>query len=204
MLITLDDDPPGILQIHRQSLTPGSEAAFAALEREITRAGNAYGCPHAYLGLEALTGAKEVWFLNGYRSHEERYVVAAAYASNQALMTALTEAAARKAPLAHSPVEVFATHRSDPRGDAAWRYGYGRFAVIAVTREPVAWDGARFDGPGQDPESYYFWSAASWDAAERRAGVVGAAARVFTVRPAWSIPEPAWVAADPAFWKQSY
>jgi hypothetical protein len=204
MLITLDHDPPAILQIYRQSLAPGSEAAYAAAERDITRAGNAYGCPHAYLGLEALTGAKEAWFLNGYRSHDEREEVAAAYASNHALMAALTEAAARKAPLTHSPVEVFASHRPDPRGDAAWRFGYGRFAVIAVSREPVTWDGARFDGPGPDPESYFFWAAANWDAAERLASGVGSAARVFTVRPAWSIPEPAWAASDPAFWKRSY
>ena len=57
-----------ILQIVREPLKPGSEAAYYALEEDTAHAAAALGCPHPYLGAESVTGSKEVWWFNGRTS----------------------------------------------------------------------------------------------------------------------------------------
>jgi hypothetical protein len=81
--------PPSILQIFREPLKPGVEAEYGAIEEETARICVEMKCPHPYLGVESLTGPKEVWWFNGYESRDEIKQVEAGYENNAALMAAL-------------------------------------------------------------------------------------------------------------------
>jgi hypothetical protein len=58
--------PPPILQIAREPLKPGREAAYRNVEEDTARQSAKLGCPHPYLGVESLSGPKEIWWFNGY------------------------------------------------------------------------------------------------------------------------------------------
>jgi hypothetical protein len=45
------------------------------------------GCPYPYLAAESLSGAKEIWWFNGYRSPAAQKQVADAYATNTRLLS---------------------------------------------------------------------------------------------------------------------
>src|SRR5689334_16593057 len=83
--------PPHILQIYRESLRPGSEAAYCAIEEDTARQAATLGCPHPYLGAESITGSREVWWFNGYESPAEQKQVYDDYAKNMRLMAALQQ-----------------------------------------------------------------------------------------------------------------
>ena len=89
MQVSAQVDPLQILQIHRELLRPGREAAYQEIEEDTARIYGRLGCPHPYLTIEALTGSKEVWFFNGYDSLAESERVVKAYSENSPLMAAL-------------------------------------------------------------------------------------------------------------------
>ena len=60
---------PRILYISRQFWKPGHEAALNLIEAEAARMCIGLGVPHPYLGIESLTGSKEVWYINGFASN---------------------------------------------------------------------------------------------------------------------------------------
>jgi hypothetical protein len=193
---------PAILQIFREPLKPGTRAAYDAIERATARIAATHGCPHPYLGIEALTGAEEVWYFNAYESHADRQRVWDAYAANEALMTALKESGARKAPLTLPPIDVFARYREELSQGPAWAPGVGRLLVIAMTEAGThvspPFKGTVFET--DDGRRFTIRAAAARDEADRIAGAAGAAADVFAVRPDWSFPSREWVDADPEFW----
>jgi hypothetical protein len=117
-------------------LKPGAEAAYDILEREQARLSAVFGCPHPYLGAESLTGRREVWWFNGYESAAEKQRVADAYATNEALIAALTRNSRMKARLTLPPIEVFASYRKDLSVGVPWEPGHGRFLVITVRVVP--------------------------------------------------------------------
>ncbi len=100
--------PSQILQIYREPLTAGSEAAYRVIEEETARMAAALGCPHPYLGVESLTGAREVWWFNGYESSAEQRQVYDEYAKNTRLMSAIQQNSERKASLTREPIEAIA------------------------------------------------------------------------------------------------
>src|SRR5712692_8443820 len=141
MQIAADPQPPQILQIYREPLKPGSEAAYGEIEEDTARICARLKCPHPYLGIESLFGPKEVWFFNGYKSPAERGQVAADYAKNAPLLAALETNSKRKASLSGKSVEVFAEYRKDLSRSPPWILGQGRFLVIRVTRSDARIDG---------------------------------------------------------------
>lgn len=199
MQISAQEQPPQILQIYREAITPGNEAAYTAVEEEITRICFELKCPHPYLGIESLTGPKEVWFFNGYRSTAEQQQIHDDYAGNTPLIAALTEASKRKAVLTRAPVEVFANYRSDFTRGAPWLLGRGRFLVISVTKANPTNGGTVFEAP--DGTSFTFRTASSREEADAAAAKAGPEARVFAVRPRWSTPAREWIESDPVFWQ---
>jgi hypothetical protein len=193
--------PPQILQIHRDRLKPGSDAAYGGLEQEIARMCLSLGCPHPYLAVESQSGPKEVWYFNGYRSLEERQQVVDAYAHNAPLIAGLGQYGALTAPLTVDQINVFATYRPEISLGEAWTLGERRYLVALVTTVTRDVSGTVFDSA--DGTRFVFAGANTREEAESLAPGVGPEAQVFAVRPGWSMPDPHWIAADPAFWHQA-
>jgi hypothetical protein len=192
-------EPPGILQIVRELLKPGREAEFAVVERQIAEACAALNCPHPYLAIESLSGPTEVWFFNGYASAAEQKQVAADYAKNSALMSALERLGKQKASLMETPVEQVAEYRPGSGQGAAWRLGQGRFLVIAVSKGAARLTGTLFEtADGTRFTIAAFQTRTDADAARAAAPE----AEVFAVRPELSFPAREWVAFDPPFWRK--
>lgn len=191
--------PPPILQLHRERLKPGAEAAYSGIEVEAAGACARLGAPHPYLGLESWNGAREAWWLNAYASDAEVRAVARGYAKNAALSQALAEVGARKKDLV-TPLGS-TTLRLRPRpGDGGWRLLGARFFVAAERRASNRrLPGAVFAAPGGT--FFVLVPVATRQEAQLAARALGRDARVLAIRPDWSLPAPEWVAADPQFWK---
>jgi hypothetical protein len=191
--------PPSILQIHREPLKPGSEVAYDAIEADTARVAAALGCPHPYVGIESLTGPKEVWWFNGYESSAEQQRVGDEYAKNTRLMAALFENSKRKAELTLAPIQIFAKYRPDWTVGAPWILGRGRFLVITVGSIDRPASGTTFEAA--DGALVVVSSADTQEQANRSRTLAGHEAHIFAVRPEWSVPAAEWIAADPMFWQ---
>ncbi len=188
-----------ILQIYRDSLKPGSEAMFQAIEEDAARICAELECPHPHLAIESLSGPSEVWWLNAYASEAEKERVASAYANNAPLMAALADISKRREGIVGTPVDVFATHRATLSRGAEWRVARTRFFAVTVTRGDVQLAGSVFEAP--DGTRFVFRPAATRADADALATVAGPGTIVFAVRPYWGMPMKEWIAADPVFWK---
>jgi hypothetical protein len=191
--------PPQILQIYREGLKPGSEAAYHEIEADTARLQAELACPHPYLAIESLTGPKEVWFFNGYESPAEQKQVVEAYARNTRLLAAITPNSKRKARLTRERVEVFATYRPDLGVGVPWIIGRGRFLVITVTKSKRQISGTVFESA--DGTRFIVTATQARKEADIAAATAGPDSRVFAVRPAWSFPAKEWIAADSVFWR---
>jgi hypothetical protein len=191
--------PPRILQIYREPLKPGSEAAYRAIEEDTARLSTALGCPHPYLGIESLTGSKEVWWFNGYESSAEQGQVRDDYAKNTRLMAALQQNSKRKANLTLEPSEVFASYRQDLSAGTPWILGHGRFLVITGTRSGRRITGTVFEAA--DGTRFIITPAGTLEEADAAKALAGQESNVFAVRPSWSFPAKEWIAADSLFWQ---
>ena len=76
---------PRILLIAREPLKPGAEAEYDRIESGTAMLAAKLVCPHPYLALQPLSGAKnEVWWFNGFDSQDELNSVGEAYKTNEA------------------------------------------------------------------------------------------------------------------------
>jgi hypothetical protein len=98
--------PPRSLQIVRESLKQGGEAAYKKIEQDAARICADLKCPNSHLATESLTGPKEVWWLTPYESESDRQRVANGYASNRTLMAALQDIPKRKRVLVGVPIDI--------------------------------------------------------------------------------------------------
>jgi hypothetical protein len=189
-----------MLQIVRESLRPGGEADYRAIEEDAARICADLKCPNSHLAMESLTGEKEVWWLTPYESQSDRRRVAKGYAGNPALMAALQEISRRKKGLVGPPTDILASYRPDLSRGASWKVGGTRFFVVTVTRgdSPVA--GSVFEAP--DGMRFVFRPSDT----RRGADLLAAEAdpkktTTVAVRPYWGMPAREWIAADPEFWQ---
>src|SRR6516225_6865888 len=103
-----------ILYISREFWKPGHEAALSRIEAEAARVCIGLGVPHPYLGVESLTGSKEVWYINGFASTEELAQVTEAYSKNQQLLAAMNRFAQQRTEFKSQPNrERTATYRPE-------------------------------------------------------------------------------------------
>lgn len=198
--------PPQILEVYREFWKPANVAASRKVEVHATQICVELKCPHPYLGLESLTGPKEAWFLNGFDSSTEQAQIGEDYQKNPALIEALNQILVRKKPLSRAEdVNVFAQYQQRLSRESPWSLGQGRFLVITVTKLDFAAksnrviDGTVFETA--DGTRFIFRAARTRREADVRAAAAGPEARVFAVRPFWSLPAQDWVAMDPSFWK---
>ena len=208
-----------ILQIHRDTLKPGTEAAFDAIERDAARACRTLNAPHPHVAIETIalpdfrgsegSGAtvrgagapgviREVWWLNQFESNDDKQRVYDAYASNAPLMAALGDVGRRRPDVIASEVDVFATYRGDLSGGAQWRVAGARFFVVVVTERESRMDGVVFEAA--DGTRYIFHATRTREEANDIANRAGSPAVIFAVRPQWGNPAQEWIDADPEFW----
>ena len=195
--LVAQEPPPRFLYIYRDSLKRGVDSAYRVIENDGAQICADHRCPNPYLGLESLSGPHEVWWLNAFATSADTLRVAHVYASDRALATALGRIAQRKAALIGTPVQGFAVYRPDLSRGPIWSVAGTRFVVVAVTRDRRPADGSVW--MTADSTLYVLrgvHTRREADALRRDTG-----ARVFAVRPNWSMPATAWVAADPAFWR---
>jgi hypothetical protein len=102
-----------------------------------------------------------------------------------------------KCPNSYLAIQGFGVYRPDLSRSAAWSLAGARFMLVTVTRSRQQAEGAVWEMA--DSTLYILRPVRT----RRRAAALAAEldARVFAVRPNWSMPAPEWVAADPGFWR---
>lgn len=190
---------PRMLYIFREFWKPGNEAALNRIESEAARTCIGLGVPHPYLGIESLTGSKEVWYINGFASTEELAQVTETYSRKQELLAAMNRFAQQRAEFKSQPDNaVAAKYRPELSRGAEWEIGHERFLVITVTRDNPHSDGTVFES--QDGVRFVVAAAKTRTEADAKLSAGGPDAKVFAVRPEFSMPASEWVVSDPLFW----
>jgi hypothetical protein len=190
---------PRFMYIYRDSLKRGVDSAYRVIEDDGAQICADLRCPNPYIGIESLNGPHEVWWFNVFATEADTARVANVYATNRALSTALGAVAQRKAALIGTPVQGFAVYRRDLSRGPAWSVAGARFIVVTITRDRRPVNGSAW--AMADSTLYVLRPVPTRREAEAIARQ--AKARVFAVRPNWSMPAPAWVAADPDFWRRA-
>jgi predicted amidohydrolase len=188
---------PRFMYIYIDSLKRGVDSAYGAIENDGAQICADLRCPNPYLAIESLSGAHEAWWLNAFSSEVDTTRVANAYATDRALSEALGMVATRKAGLIGRPVQGFAVYRHDLSRGPAWSVAQARFIVVTVTRRDQPADGSVW--AMADSTLYVLRPVRTRREAEALAE--RDRARVFAVRPNWSMPARQWIAADPDFWR---
>jgi hypothetical protein len=190
---------PRILYISREFWKSGHEAALNRIEVEAARTCIGLGVPHPYLGLESLTGSKEVWYINGFASTEELAQVTEAYNKKQELLAAMNRFAQQRAEFKSQPdSEGLATYRPELSRGIEWKMVHERFLVIAVTKGKPHSDGMVFES--QDGVRFVVTAAKTRTEADAKLSAAGPDAKILAVCPGFSMPAAEWVASDPSFW----
>jgi len=194
-------EPPRILYIYREFWKPHTQAALDRIEAKGARMCIDLKCPHPYLGIESLTGSKEVWYLNGFTSTEEQKRVAEEY-NNRGLFTAMNQLIQERAPFQSEPAkDSFSNYRPELGHGVPWSMGQGRFLVIVLTKGNPQSDGTVFEtGEGL---RFIVRPAQTRSEANAKLSSAGPGAKIFAVRPHFSMPAHEWVAADPLYWSSS-
>jgi len=189
--------PQPILFVAREPLVAGRENEYRKIEEETARLSAKLGCPHPYLAMESLTGAKEIWWFNGFDSPQDQRQVAEAYEKNVAFAAALNENRERKAPATGKVTELVMNYRPDLTSGSPWILGHRRFLVIAVTKGRLSGQGTVFEaGDG----TFFVFSPAQTEREAKHLAASKPDSIVVVARPGYSLPAKDWVAADPRFW----
>lgn len=186
------------MYIYRDSLKRGVDSAYRVIENDGAQICADLRCPNPYIAIESVNSRPhEVWWLNVFATAADTARVAHVYATNRPLATALVGVAQRKAALIGTPVQGFAVYRRDLSRGPAWSVEAARFIVITVSRDRRPANGSAWEMG--DSTVYAMRPVATRREADALARQNNA--RVFAVRPNWSMPAPEWVAADPGFWR---
>jgi hypothetical protein len=188
---------PRFVYIYRDSVKGGIESKYRVIENEGAQVCADLGCPNPYLGMESLNGPHEAWWLNTFATAADTARVSKIYATDRALSAALAAVAQRKAALIGTPVQGFAVSRPDLSGGPRWSAVGARYIVVTITRDHRPAKGSAW--MMADSMVYILQPVRSYREAEVL--IRGNGARIFAIRPSWSMPAPAWVAADPEFWR---
>lgn len=198
---TVHAEPPRILYIYREFWKPGTQAALNRIETKGARMCVDLKCPHPYLGIESLTGSKEVWYLNGFTSTEEQKRVTEEY-NKKGLFAAMNQFTQKRAPFQSEPgKDGFSNYHPELSHGVPWSMGQGRFLVIVVTKGNPQSDGTVFET--EEGVRFIVTPAQTRAEANAKLSSAGPGAKIFAVRPHFSMPAPEWVAADPLFWSSS-
>jgi hypothetical protein len=194
---------PQILFVAREFWLPGHEADLTRIETHAAKVCIGLGVPHPYLGIESVTGPKEVWYINGLMSNEELREVGEAYGKNRELTAAMARFAREREAFESQPArQGAAVYRADLSLGVEWEMGMDQYLVMLVAKNAAASKGAVF--VNEDGEQFVVSSAKTLAAAKEKQSVAGPEAKIFVVRPEFSMPAAEWVANDPAFWTSKH
>jgi hypothetical protein len=189
--------PPRLIYVYRDSLKRGVDSTYRAIEDDGAQICADLKCPNPYLGLESLNGPHEGWWLNAFASEADTTRVVKAYAANRPLMEALGVVAKRKDAVIGRPIKGFGVYRPALSRGPPWSVAGAQFMVVTVTRSRRPAEGSVWEMA--DSTLYVLRPVRTRQQAEALASEQGA--RIFAVRPNWSMPAPEWLAADPDFWR---
>ncbi len=189
--------PPRFMYIFRDSLKRGVDSTYRAIEDDGAQICADLKCPNPYLALESLSGPHEAWWLNAFASEADTARVVTAYAVDRPLMEALGAVTKRKEALIGTPIKGFGVYRPDLSRGPSWSVAGARFMLVTVTRSHRPAAGSVWEM--SDSTLYVFRPVRTRQQGEALAGAQSA--RIFAVRPNWSMPAQGWVAADPDFWR---
>jgi hypothetical protein len=190
---------PRILFISREFWKSGHEEALNRIEAEAARTCIDLGVPHPYLGIESLTGSKEVWYINGFASSQELGQITKAYEKNPELLAAMNRFAQQRTNFeSHPNSEGIATYSAELSRGSELEIGKDPFLVIAVTKNKPHGDGTVFET--SDGVRFVVSTAKTRSEADAKLSAAGPDAKIFAVRPEFSMPAAEWVASNPSFW----
>lgn len=195
--LAMAQSAPRILLIAREPVKPGAEAEYDRVESETATLAVKDGCPHPYLALQPLSGAKnEVWWFNGFDSQNELDLVAEAYKTNLAWNAALTKNQKRKELMTGKIVDQL-TDLEPQAHSQPWALGRTHYVVVAIN--PAALLSGSNVFKGRDGTRYEILTANTREEAERVAR--GKDFVVLEVVPRWSFPAKEWVEGNRELWK---
>jgi len=188
---------PKIILIAREPLKPGAEAEYDRIESETAKLAAQHRCPHPYIALQPLSGAKnEVWWFNGFDSQNELDSVAEAYKKNQGWNAALAQNQKRKESRTGKVSEQLADLETQADSQP-WALGQAQYVVVAINAATRLSGSNLFKG--RDGTRYEILMANTLEEAERAAR--GMDLVVLEVVPRWSFPAREWVEANREIWK---
>ena len=188
---------PKILLVAREPLKPAAKAEYDRIESDTARLAAKLGCPHPYLALQSLSGAKnEVWWLNEFDSQDELNSVGEAYKTHEAWNAALMKNQKRKEPLTGKVMGQLAD--LEPQANVRpWIVGRTRYVVVGIDSTARLTGSNVFKGRGGT--RYEIQTANSRQEAKRVAR--GKKFVVLEVVPRWSFPAKQWVDGNRELWK---
>lgn len=189
-------DPPQLLQIVREPIKAGGEAAYEAVESDTAAACAALKCPHPHLALESLVEPREIWWFNFFESEAERLQVSSAYERNRPLMEILVRNSEKKSEYTGEITAFILTYRPDLGRGAHWDLSGARFIVVTIVQGAIDTEGSVFAAP--DGTCFVVQPVRTLADAEQLAGAPRAI--VLAIRASWGMPAKEWVDADRDFW----
>jgi hypothetical protein len=198
----VQDGSAQLLQVVREPINVGAEAAYAAVETETASACVELRCPHPHLALEPVAGPREIWWFNLFASEANRQRVIDEYSRNGRLMEVLQRNSRRKAAFTGVLVDTLFGYRRDLSRGVALDLTAARFVVVAPASDAI--DGTvALDGPvfeAEDGTRLVVRPAKTQDEAKRLHTRGGPGTTLLAVLPAWGMPAKDWIVADPDFW----
>ncbi len=192
---------PILLRIDRYRLRPGTGVPVHHLQQQIAIESARYPGGHPCLAGESLTGPPEVWRLTGFQSPAEQRRLMQAMEADPALRQALDRVESQLRVLVGDPSTLVASHCGGHGRRNAWPMGRGHYLVVTRVGSDEQMSGAVYQC--SDGALYRFASARTRKSAELRAASYATESTILAVRPTWSVPAPAWIRCDPAFWNSS-
>ena len=188
-------DPPQLLQIVREPINAGDEAAYEEIESETAAACVALECPHPHVALETLAGQKEIWWFNFFESEEQRLQVTRDYESNRPLMEVLARNGERKSMHTGQVTDVVSRYRPGLGREVGWDLLGARYVIVIFGEAAIEAGGPIFE----EPTGAYF-GIRFFKTLEDAKRLAGSEATVLRIRPSWGLPAQEWLDADRDFW----
>jgi hypothetical protein len=146
--------PPPVLMIQREEVKPGRGAAHEATEAAWAKAMARGRSTDNYLGMDALTGPSEAWFILGYKSYADLEAKRNEFAGNPALKQDIAKIAQQDGELLGGTRSFVAAYRKDLSYGPDVEIGKMRYFRVRTFRVKPGQNKAFEDGIKMALEAY--------------------------------------------------